>query len=211
MATRCGWLFAVLPFMLLTGCGGAGDDGVKTYRVAVTTEKVNPHDKGQGPADLGPVETGPPKVRLLGAIIPVGGGNSYFVKFLGPIEKIDASEKDFDSFLNSIHIPGDGGKPISWTVPVGWKEAPARQMRVVTLQKVDGSAPDMYISDPFLGSLLENVNRWRAQDVGIGRVSEAELPNSMKEIKLGSTTAYRVDIRGPGGKGGMGPFMGGGK
>jgi hypothetical protein len=150
-------------------------------------------------------------VRLLGAIIPAGDGTSFFVKFVGPVEKIDANEKDFDAFLGSIRVAGNREKPITWTVPAGWKEAPPRQMRVVTLQKVDGSAPDMYISDPFAGGLLQNVNRWRKGDAGLPETTEADLPNSTKEVMLGTLKAHRVDLRGPGGKGGMGPFMGGGK
>jgi hypothetical protein len=182
---------------------------VKTYKVAAPDDKVKPDDKKAGGGDAPPpADTGAAKVRLLGAIIPAGGGSSFFVKFVGPIDKVTAAEKDFDAFLSSIRVPGEGNKPVSWTVPAGWKEAPARQMRVVTLQKEDGSAPDMYISDPFAGGLLSNVNRWRKGDVGIAEVTEAELPDSIKEVTLGTLKAHRVDLRGPGGKGGMGgPFM----
>jgi hypothetical protein len=185
---------------VLLGCGGT-DDGVKTYKVATPDQKAKSED------DSG--DAGPAKVRLLGAIIPAGGDTSFFVKFVGPIEKVDPHEKDFDAFLNSIRVPGEGGKPISWTVPAGWKEAPARMMRVVTIQKADGSSPDLYISDPFSGSLLSNVNRWRTGDVGLKATTEAELPGLTKEVQLGTIKAHRVDFRGPGGKGGMSaPFMG---
>ena len=105
-------------------------------------------------------------------------------------------------------MPGEGNRPVSWTVPAGWKESPARQMRVVTLQKEDGSAPDMYISEPFAGGVLSNVNRWRKGDVGVAEIGEADLPGSAKEITLGTLKAHRVDLSGPGGKGGMGgPLM----
>ncbi|MCE9565215.1 MAG: hypothetical protein K8U57_24550 [Planctomycetes bacterium] len=206
--SRRGWLVLVLPCLFIVGCGNA-DDGIKTYKVANPDDKAKPDDK-KGPGDAGNGgDPGAAKVRLLGAIIPTGGETSFFVKFVGPIEKIDASEKDFDAFLNSIRVPGEGGKPISWTVPAGWKEAPARAMRIVTLQKVDGSVPDLYISEPFSGGLLQNVNRWRKGDAGLPEVTEADLPSSTKEVQLGATKAHRVDLRGPGGKGGMmPPFMG---
>ena len=208
-AVRCpsrrGWLVLVLPCLFVAGCGNS-EDGIKTYKVANPDDKGKPEDK-KGGGD--PAETGPAKIRLLGAIIPAGEGTSFFVKFVGPIEKVNASEKDFDAFLNSIRVPGEGGKPVSWTVPPGWKEAPARQMRVVTLQKADGSAPDLYISDPFAGGLLQNVNRWRKGDAGLPEVTEADLPSVTQEVQLGATKAHKVDIRGPGGKGGMGgPMMG---
>jgi hypothetical protein len=206
MAARCGWLIASLPCLLLTGCGGS-DDSIKTYRVAVPTDK----DRGKGD-DKNPGDAGPPKVRFLGAIIPCGSDESYFVRFAEPlaIEKIDPNEKDFDTFLASVRVPGEGGKPVSWTVPLGWKEGPVRQTRMVTLQK-DGS-PDMYISTPFGGSVLMNVNRWRTDFVGLKKVTEGELKDIVKEIKVGEAKGYRVDFRGSGGKGGGmgGPFMGGG-
>ena len=205
---RCGWLVAVLPSLLLAGCGNP-DDGIKTYKVAVPEQKGKPGGQGD------PIPDGPPKVRLLGAIIPLPNGDSYFVKLVGPIEKIDANEKHFDAFLNSIKVPGEGGKPISWTAPAGLPEGPPNQMRVASFVVVPASAPreksiDLYLSQPFGGDLLQNVNRWRADDVGLPKVTSAELPTVTKEIMLGSTKAYRVDFRGPGGKGmGKGPFMGG--
>jgi hypothetical protein len=161
-------------------------------------------------------ETPPAKsgeVRLLGAIVPVGDGRSYFVKLVGPADRVGAVEKEFDAFLASVRIPGDGGRPISWTPPPGGREARARQMRLVTYALgPPGASVDLYVSDPFSGTLLDNVNRWRKQDVGLPAVTEAELPSVTREVQLGGTKAYRVDFRGPGGTGGMGgPFMQGGR
>lgn len=210
-SNRCGWVIAVLPCLLLAGCGG--DEGVKTYRVAAPDDKgqkANPGDTGNNPEPV-PVPTGPDKVRFLGAAIPAGDGTNYFVRFWEPftIEKIDPLEKDFDAFLNSIRVPGEGGKAISWTVPPGWKEVPTPPksvgFRLVTIQKADGSSPDLYISTATAGSLLSNVNRWRTDFVGIPAVTEAQLPGVVKEIQLGGIKAYRVDFRGPGGKGGAMP------
>ena len=207
-AARGGWLVAVFPSLLIAGCGSS-DDGIKTYKVAV------PDQKGKPAVDGDPVPDGPPKVRLLGAIIPLPNGDSYFVKLVGPIEKIDPHEKTFDAFLNSIKVPGEGGKPISWTAPAGLPEGPPNQMRATSFVVVPASGPreksiDLYISQPFGGDLLQNVNRWRADDVGLPKVTAAELPAVTKEVMLGATKAYRVDFRGPGGKGmGKGPFSGG--
>src|SRR4051812_7100977 len=103
-ADRLVWLVAfALPCALLAGCGPANDDGIKTYRVATS--------KGAGGVaePTLPVEDGPPKVRFLGGVIPVGDKSSYFVRFGLPLDigKIDPLEKDFDAFLNSIRVPGD--------------------------------------------------------------------------------------------------------
>jgi len=186
----------VLPCLVLMGCGNPEDTGKSTRPSGEPDVQGKPENKGSGDA----------KVRLLGAIIPAGNGTNYFVKFVGPIEKINANEKDFDAFLNSIRVPGEGGSPISWIIPVGWKEGPPRQMRIVTLQKGDG-VPDLYLSDPFGGTPLMNVNRWIGE-VGLKSVTDADLPGLSKEVQLGATKASRVDFSGPGGKGGMGMGMG---
>jgi hypothetical protein len=213
-ADRLAWLVALAaPCALLAGCGPANDDGIKTYIVATSKS-----GGGGGGGPVGPPPPGDqtPKVRFLGGIIPTTEGRSYFVRFLGPIEQVDPLEKDFDAFLNSIRVPGEGGKPITWTVPAGWKEIPnppeAAGLRTVTIKKADDKSPDLYISTPITGDLLVNVNRWRTDFVGIPRITQAELPTVAKEIQLGPTKAHRVDLRGPGGKGGKGrpPFAGGG-
>jgi hypothetical protein len=205
-----GWLVAVLACLVLGGCQPA-DEGIKTYKVATPEQKQKTPDQA--------VPDGPPKVRFLGAVIPVTNDKAYFVRFAAPldIEKIDPHEKDFDAFVNSIRVPGEGGKPISWTVPAGWKEVATPPVvgggfvvkRTVTIQKSDGSSQELYISEPTFGTPLSNVNRWRTDFVGIKSVTPAELPTATKEIMLGTTKAYRVDFRGPGGKP-KGPFMGGG-
>ena len=170
----------------VVGCGR--DPEIRSYDVKAEGSAVKPAPPGEV------------KARLLGAIIPVGD-SSWFVKFSGPIEQIDPHERGFDAFLNSLRF-SEPGKPPTWTVPPGWAEGPPRQMRVVTLQPAEGKAPDLYISSPFGGTLLANVNRWRGE-VGLPDVGPDDLPKVTTEVMLGTTKAYRVDFRGPGGKGGM--------
>ena len=143
---------------------------------------------------------------MLGAIIPDGKGYSWFVRFYGLTEQVSPHEADFQAFLNSIRI-GEGAKAQTWTVPPGWTTGPAKEMRIVTIKK---GAVEFYVSTPIGGTILENVNSWRAKIVGIGEVTEAELPAVTTELMLGTTKAIRVDFRGPGGQGrGMaGPFSG---
>lgn len=80
-------------------------------------------------------------------------------------------------------------------------------MRLVTLQKGEGKKPlEMYISEPMMGSLVDNVNRWRTDFVGIKPWTEEEMATGMKTIQLGTSVAYRFDFVGPGGaKAGGGP------
>lgn len=185
-----------VPLALILGCGPK--DEIRTYDAptpkAATDDSATP--------------TGPDKSRLLGAIIPTGDGRqSWFVKFSGPVDVISRHEKDFDQFVNSIRV--DGGSP-KWTAPPGWTENPPRAMRLVTFLPPGGGkdAPELYVSEPFAGSVIENVNRWR-KEVGAKEVTEAELPQATSELTLGAVKAHRVDARGPKEvvKGSMPPFM----
>jgi hypothetical protein len=183
--------FAALGMAALLGCGRS--DEIRSYDVK--------RDAAEPPAG------GADKFRLLGVIIPTGQ-ESWFVRFSGPIEQVTPHEKAFDEFVASIRVPADG-KPPTYTPPPGWNEAPARQMRVATfIPPGEGKQPELYVSTPFGGTLLMNVNRWRG-DAGLGNVTEAELPKVTTEVMLGSTKAYKVDFKGPGGKKKMPPFAGG--
>jgi hypothetical protein len=190
-------MMLVAPFLALTvGCGPK--DEIRTYEVP----------KPKAASDDATAPTGPDKSRLLGAIIPTGDGRQFwFVKFSGPIDVISRHEKDFDQFVNSVRVEGNSPK---WTAPAGWTENPAKMMRLVTFLPPDAGkdAPELYVSEPFAGSVIENVNRWR-KEVGAKEVTEAELPQATSELTLGSVKAYRVDARGPKEvvKGSMPPFM----
>lgn len=125
-------------------------------------------------------------VVVLAGLLAVGCGPEEGVKtykVAGP----DGKDKPDDK-------KGTGDKPVSWTTPEGWKEGPGKQFRIATLQKE--GAPDLVLSGPFGGNLLQNVNRWRSGDAGLPEIAQADLPTCTKEIKLGSVTASRVDLRG---------------
>ncbi len=194
------WWFApvVAGLSLFVGC--KPDEEIRTYTVEKEPEKPRLPEREPAPATDA-------KFRLLGAIIPDGKGYSWFVRFYGPIDQVSPHEEDFQTFLNSLRLGGEGSKSLTWTVPAGWTLGPPKDMRIVTLKK---GAAEFYVSSPIGGSLLDNVNSWRAQIVGIDKVTEAELPTVTTELLVGTTKAVRVDFRGPGGKGrGMaGPFSG---
>ena len=193
------WWIVPAFAVTLTLAGCKPDEEIRTYTVEKEPERTIP-TKAEAAPD------GPAKVRFLGAIIPATPRTNWFVRFFGPIDTISPNEDDFNKFLSSIRVNADPAKPLTWTVPPGWTVAPSRQMRVVTLQK---GIAELYISDPFPGSLVDNINRWRFESVGLPKVTAAEVPKVTTEIMLGTTKAIRVDFRGPGGKGGMGgPFSG---
>jgi hypothetical protein len=180
--------------LLFTGC--KPEDDVRTYTVAREKE---PEKK---PA---PSPEAPDKYRMLGAIIPAEPGYSWFVKFVGPNEVVSPHEAEFDDFVKSIKT-GTGGQKLTWTAPPKWTEAPPRPTRLVTLK--NGPA-EMYLSGPFGGNLLDNVNRWR-KEVGLRELKADELKDTLTEIPSNGVTANRVDLRGPTWSGGMvAPFAGG--
>lgn len=184
--------------LLVAGCGKPADD-IRAYTV--------PREKE---AAKKPAPESGDKYRMLAAVIPADGKFFWFVKFVGPVEVVSPLVADFDSFVKSIKAGNDSNVPPTYTIPDGWKSVPVTgmQSRIVSLRKGDAQ---MYLSNPFSGSLLENVNRWR-KEVGLRDVTEAELKDVTTEIKLGDKTAYTVDLRGPTWSGGMpgmnAPFAG---
>lgn len=186
------WLLAV-PLALTVGC--APPEEIKTYRLVRSTE---PKATEKQPPDAGPT-----KSRLLGAIIPVGPNSSRFVKASGPAEKIDPIAEDFAKFVASIRVANDPANPVTYTAPAGWQPGPAKQMRLTTFLAGPGKV-EVYISDPFGGKVLDNVNRWR-KEVGAKEIGEAELAAETKPIQLGDVTATLIDVSGTGGKSGMMP------
>lgn len=113
---------------------------------------------------------------------------AVFVKMTGPRDVVNAELDAFEAFCDSLEFNmnfgapqsgahgGDGhGGPdhgsaggLGWHTPAGWREGPARQMRLVTYEIGQSGLTECYLSRA-MGSTLDNVNRWR------GQVGEASL------------------------------------
>jgi hypothetical protein len=146
------------------------------------------------------------KSRMLGVIIPVGEGASRYIKFSGAIGPVSAVEPKFNEFVGTVHFPDVNAMP-TYTVPAGWTENPPRQFVPKSFTVGPAGTPQVTLSEPIQGSLLDNVNRWR-KEVGLKEVTEAALPTVVTEVDLGGTKAYRIDFRGPAAPGSGGPRMG---
>ncbi len=89
--------------------------------------------------------------------------------------------------------------PLRWTLPAGWKEMPAGQMRVASflVEGKKGEAADVSVVPlPGLaGGDLENVNRWRSQ-VGKPALKAAELEKAGEEVEVGGQSARLFDQAG---------------
>ncbi len=197
-AAACGrtGLVGSVCMLLLAASGCGQSEEIRSYTVPRETT---------GPAETKPGETAAAKVRLLGAVIPQNNELSWFVKFSGPTEQISPHVETIEQFVRSLQIK-EGGQ-LTWTAPPGWSQQPQRTMRLVTfVPPGDGKQPELYISTPFGGSLLANVNRWRGE-VGLPEITENQLADVVREIPIAGGKAYWVDFQGPGGKSRMPPFV----
>lgn len=184
------WPLALVGAALLAGCKPSEE--IRSYTVEPAPEKPATAPDGD-------------KLRMLAGIIPLTEKTSYFVRFLGPVEVVSQYEADFNFFFSSLLLTDDPAKPLTWKMPPGWKLGKPIKERVVTLTPEAGpETVVMYVSQPFGGEMLSNVNRWRTDFVGIKPVSAEELPKIAEPVQLGPTKAYRFDLRGPGGSGRMG-------
>lgn len=195
MPSRSRLLPATFAVVLLACLGCSREPDVQTYKVpkksAVATNTGTIPPAGGGTQ------------RILGAIIPAEPGYSIFIKFSGPSDVVTANEKAFDDFVAAAKL-SDSKQSLQVTTPAGFRDAPPKQMRQATFQVGPAEKPvDLYVSIPFGGGLLENVNRWR-KEVGAAPLTAADLKAAVPEVKIANGTAYRVDASGPGGTGGMG-------
>ena len=181
---------SVVLLLMVSGCKPA--DPIRTYTVPKEPGATATPTEGQA-------------YRFLGAVLPIDDKYSFFVKFVGPIAVITAEAKAFDDFLGSVGPVGDSTDKPKYAIPEGWTVAGDKPTRIVTLTK--GKA-EMYLSGPFGGTLLENINRWR-KEIGLRDLRSDELMDSLKKIPYGRGNGYRMDDSGPVWNAGMGrPMMG---
>lgn len=138
-----------------------------------------------------------PKVRLLAAIVP-HRDRTWFFKLVGPSAAVNEQKEAFDTFLRSVHFTGQDGKPMTWTIPEGWKEEPGSEMRYATFRIGSKDRPlelTVIGLGREAGSILDNVNRWRGQ-IGLKPVSEAELNQVTGGLKIDGVEAKLVDMEG---------------
>lgn len=124
------------------------------------------------------------EARLLGVIAALPRV-TMFLKMTGPRAAVDAHRKGFELVRDTLRIgaanpsganphganPPPLGPPQAattawrWQVPEGWREAPARSMRVVTFVPESAAGVECYVTElpGEAGGLVENVNRWRDQ------------------------------------------------
>jgi hypothetical protein len=90
------------------------------------------------------------------------------------------------------------GKP-NWQVPAGWQEVPGGQFLVAkfNLAGENGATAAVNVSSSAGdgGGLSGNVNRWRGQ-LGLGKLSDADVAKLATEIEVSGGKASLVDLSG---------------
>lgn len=158
---------------------------------------------------LGPA--GDDQKQILGGMV-VEGDRVWFFKLMGAAERVGKHKAEFDQFISSLKFNGPGETApqretrgqLSWLTPQGWvtgEDAPNQIVpRILTLYAGDALDSAEVIVTKLggtnFGSILENVNRWRAQ-VGLPPVAkEDEQPK--QPMQLADNPAVYFDFSGPG-------------
>ena len=127
--------FALAGSAALVPAGCGRQEGV--------TSSTEPKEQGTAAK---PMSSEQKKFRMIGAIYPAdgvaqeGAPRWWFLKFTGPAESVSRYEADVHKIIDSVKTTADPDKPITWTLPPGWKEEPASAMRFATLKSADGMA-----------------------------------------------------------------------
>ena len=96
-------------------------------------------------------------------------------------------------------MPDSGSHPkIKYSLPDGWKEKPASQMRVASFEiSADGKTADVSVIPlgAMSGGDAANVNRWRGQ-VGLAELPEADVTKPAEKVEIAGQAAELYDVAG---------------
>ncbi|MBV9122362.1 MAG: hypothetical protein JO112_03240 [Planctomycetes bacterium] len=88
--------------------------------------------------------------------------------------------------------------PLTYTRPKGWKKKgpDPKGLYVLAFSVSDNSGAAETTVTPAGGSLLDNVNRWRTQQLGLEAVDEDQLHKDLQQIEVDGFPAQYVDLQG---------------
>ena len=118
--------------------------------------------------------------RLIGSIIDVGDGKTWFAKVIGPAETVEQIKTDLVAFSASFHLHDsthnhgnesqsepqqiDNTPPIDWLPPEEWKaEKNASSILMAAFKSDSGARITLTTLGGQGGGYLSNINRWRGQ------------------------------------------------
>src|SRR5262245_58987285 len=138
--------------------------------------------------------TDAPEARWLGAIVPQPGETNWFFLLKGSPTEVARHVEAFDEFVKSLRIED---KEPTWKLPAGWhkREGGPKEIRFATIELGPKNAALELSVTKFGGDVLANVNRWRGM-LSQAPVTEAELPDVTRELKVNELRIVIVDITG---------------
>jgi len=194
------WRDNFLPcVMLLMAVGCADPESVRQQ----TAPKIESN------AASAPI--GAAKERIIGVIAPNASTDKhgwFFFKLRGPESQVAAELPAFNAWVDSIRFDTrrDGNnvrETVSWTTPETWKqEVPREGDPRLTVFQIGGkdSQLDCGVST-VSGSLLDNINRWGAQQLGRPVLGAGEMDRVLQYRTIDGRNVFLVDLTGPGGTG----------
>jgi hypothetical protein len=177
-------------------------------------------------AATGPVANPAQDGRIVAAIVPLARA-MWFYKMRGNRELIEREKEGFLRWVETArkkeraqsapdphapapamknpHAPAPGTPPaarpreITWQVPQGWKEGPAKSMRIATFaisgeNGTSGEATVVKLSGTG-GGELANVNRWRGQ-IGLAPITAEELAAAVTSVDSPGGAITLIDCAG---------------
>ncbi|MDA1179165.1 MAG: hypothetical protein O2931_10260, partial [Planctomycetota bacterium] len=173
--------FAVANCVLVfVGCGDK--DAIRTYDVPPV-------------ASAAPTKIETPLVpqRTLAAAFPQPD-QVWFFKLMGPEADVSRHHDEFRGLVESVRYVD--GKP-TWSLPKGWIERPAANMRFATLSPPPPSKLEATVIALPAATYqeLDNINRWRGQ-LGLAPWTEEQLNTNITRIDVSGTSVVWADIVG---------------
>ena len=146
-----------------------------------------------------------PPPRLLAVMVP-RANVTWFFKLMGPAPEVAKHVQAFDAFVASVRFPDPGKGSIVWTVPDDWDEEHSDERFYAVLRFAGNGVPLPITVTPLGGPQARNVranlDRWRVNQLGLDKISDAELKKLDGNIRVDGVKATRVDFTGLGsGKG----------
>ena len=184
-----GWLLACC----VTMCGCEKVEKISSYPVVK-------HESLQTAEYLANNDRMHPKPeRMIGLVVPKET-TLWFFKLQGNVEAVTARENDVREFLKTLQFPSN--EQVEWTLPAGWKQLDASEMRYATLV-LDGEPPlEMSVTKfpgrddlPQAEQVVMNINRWRGQ-LSLPPIRDEDLADQTEQIPISSNTAYWTSIVG---------------
>jgi hypothetical protein len=88
--------------------------------------------------------------------------------------------------------------PLKYTVPPGWQEIQTRgSFQLAAFVVTEGDQSAKVTVSRLGGGVLDNVNRWRQQDLDLEPVNDEQLPKLVQKIEVGGLPGHYVDLTGP--------------